>query len=61
MGDGTTIYVHDLHTIRCNLRQEKKVIWFRGGNLKLFQDIWPLSVSKGGNHPYVITYIKCMV
>jgi hypothetical protein len=41
--DGTTVYGHDLHTIRCYLTQETS-IRFRGRDLNGFRDIRTLLV-----------------
>jgi hypothetical protein len=55
-GDGTTMYCHDLHTIRCNLTQETKI--YMGGDFNGFQDISSLPVSQGtGSLCIVMTYI----
>jgi hypothetical protein len=45
MGDGISMYSHDIHTITGKLKQE--YIEFRGGDLNCFRDIWALSVSRG--------------
>jgi hypothetical protein len=46
-GERTTPYGYDLHTIRCYLIQEIRIyIWYRGGDLNSFRDIWALPVSK---------------
>jgi hypothetical protein len=43
-GDGTTMYGYDLHTIRCYLKKRQEYVWFKGGDLNSFRNIWALPV-----------------
>jgi hypothetical protein len=42
------MYGHELRTIKCSLKQE--YVWFRGGDINGFRDIWALPVKGGWDH-----------